>query len=136
MRFRVKNIRNGYCEVWANERDGQRYQRLACVMRDKSTGGAGHVWVWSAKHNEPPFFMPFFTTTFPTRTMCIEDCEKWAIKMLVRHAIERQPKESPHWHSPRRDAWHDVERHRHLFTMYGEMEAIKERLETFEEEQA
>ena len=35
MRFRVKNIRNGYCEVWANERDGQRYQRLACVMRDK-----------------------------------------------------------------------------------------------------
>jgi len=133
MRFRVQNIRKGYCEVWANERDGQRYQRLACVMRDKNTGGAGYVWVWSAKHNEPPFYMPFFTHEFDTRHEAVLDCEKWALKRLVERAIERQPKESPHWHSPRRDAWCDVRRHDYLFT-HDELEEIDKKLKTFEEE--
>ena len=132
MRFRVQNVRKGYCEVWANEHDGRRYQRLAVVMRENLPDD--RCWHWSAKENKPPFHMPHITTAFPTRTMCIEDCERWALKRLVDRAIERQPKESQHWHSPRRDAWSDVERHRHLFTMHGEIEAIKERLETFEEE--
>lgn len=129
MRFRVQNIRKGYCEVWANERDGQRYQKLAVVVHENLPDDKS--WHWSAKHDEPPFYMPYFTTAFPTRTMCILDCEKWALKMLVKHAIERQPKESQHWHSQRWDAWSDVERHRHLFAMHGEIEAIKRRLETF-----
>jgi hypothetical protein len=133
MRFRVKNIHKGYCEVWANESDGQMYQRLACVMRDKSTGGAGYVWVWSAKHNEPPFYMPFFTHEFGTRREAVIDCERWALKRLVELAIERQPKESWHWHSPRRDAFFDVERS-YLFTD-EEMEEIAKMLMTFEEEQ-
>lgn len=133
MRFRVQNICKGYCEVWANEHDGQRYQRLACVMRDKSTGGAGYVWVWSAKHDEPPFYMPFFTYEFKTRHEAVLDCERWALKRLVEHAIEQQPKESPHWHSPRRDAWCDVSRHDYLFA-HDELEEIDKRLKTFKEQ--
>lgn len=131
MRFRVQNIRPGYCEIWANKYDGQRYQKLAVVIHENLPDDKS--WHWSAKENEPPFYMPHSTTAFPTRTVCIEDCEKWALKRLVKRAIERQPKESQHWHSPRRDAWSDVERHRHLFAMHGEIEAIKERLETFKE---
>lgn len=130
MRFRVKNIRKGYCEVWANERDGGRYQKLATVMRDDDGS-----WRWSARHDKPPFFIPWYAYEFKSRHECVNDCMKTALKMLVRHAIERQPKESKHWHSPRRDAWHDIKRHRHLFVMHGEIEAIKERLETFEEDQ-
>jgi hypothetical protein len=130
MRFRVKNIHKGYCEVWANESDGQMYQRLACVMRDKNTGGAGYVWVWSAKHNEPPFYMPFFTHEFGTRREAIIDCEKWALKMLVERAINQQPKESRHWHSPRRDALCAVTKS-HLFTR-DELDAIEKKLVTFQ----
>ena len=126
MRFRVQNIRKGYCEVWANERDGQRYQKLATVMRDDDGS-----WRWSARHDKPPFFMPWYTYEFKSRRECINDCMKTALKSLVRHAIERQPKESQHWHSPRRDAWCDVERYMYLFDMAGEIEAIKRRLETF-----
>lgn len=33
MRFRVQNIKKGYCEVWANERPGQRYECIAKVRR-------------------------------------------------------------------------------------------------------
>ena len=131
MRFRVKNIRKGYCEVWANERDGERYKHLAVVLRDESSSGRGKSWHWSAKPDEPPFHMPYRTNEFGTRRECVNHCMKTALKMLVRHAIERQPEESQHWHSPRRDAWSDVERHRHLFAMHGEIEAIEERLETF-----
>ena len=131
MRFRVQNIRPGYCEVWANEFDGQRYQLLAVVMRDKNTGGAGYVWGWSAKHNEPPFFMPFFTYEFGTRREAVIDCKKWALKRLVERAIERQTEESPHWHSPRRDALCEVRRSG-LFTL-DEQDEIEKRLTTFEE---
>jgi hypothetical protein len=125
MRFRVKNIRKGYCEVWANERDGQRYGRMAVIHRHK--GG----WYWNSTdyHVLPP------STKEPhgTRRECINDCMRTALKRLVEHAIERQPKESPHWHSPRRDAWCDVMRS-YLFTD-EEMEEMAKMLMTFEEEQ-
>ena len=127
MRFRFQNIHKGYCEVWANERDGQRYQKLAVVTRDDDGS-----WHWSAKHDKPPFFMPLCTQWFKSRHECVYDCMKKALKRMVDRAVERQPKESQHWHSPRRDALSDVERHRQLFYMHGEIEAIKERLETFE----
>ena len=131
MRFRVQNIRKGYCEVWANKYDGQRYQKLAVVRHENLPDDK--CWHWSAKENEPPFYMPRLTTAFPTRTMCVLDCEKWALKRLVERAIEEQPKESPHWHSPRRDAWCDVRRHDYLFA-FDELEEIDKRLKTFEEE--
>jgi hypothetical protein len=99
-------------------------------MRDKNTGGAGYVWVWSAKHNEPPFYMPFFTHEFGTRREAIIDCEKWALKMLVERAINQQPKESRHWHSPRRDALCAVTKS-HLFTQ-EELDAIEKKLVTFQ----
>ena len=125
MRFRVKNIRKGYCEVWANERDGQRYERIAEVRRLDNGG-----WHWLATNYH---ILPEENyVAQSTRRECVDDCMKTALKMLVRHAIERQPRESQHWHSPRRDAWSDVERHRHLFAMHGEIEAVKKRLETFE----
>ena len=124
MRFRVQNIRKGYCEVWANERDGQRYERIAKVKRLDNGG-----WHWLATDY---YILPEENyVAQSTSRECINDCMRTALKMLVRHAIERQPKESQHWHSPRRDAWSDVERHRHLFAMHGEIEAIKKRLETF-----
>ena len=126
MRFRVKNIRKGYCEVWANERDGQRYERIAEIRRLDN----GWHWLATDYHILPEENY----VAQSTRRECVNDCMKTALKMLVRHAIERQPKESQHWHSPRRDAWSDVERQRHLFTMHGEIEAIRERLTTFEEE--
>ena len=128
MRFRVKNIRKGYCEVWVNERDGQRYERISEVRRLDNGG-----WHWLATDY---YILPEENYVAQgTRRECVGDCMKTALKMLVRHAIEKQPKESKHWHSPRRDAWHDVWRYRYLFAMHGEIEAIKKRLETFEEDQ-
>jgi hypothetical protein len=127
MRFRVQNIRKGYCEVWANERDGQRYKRMAEVRRLDNGG-----WHWLATDY---YILPEENYVAQgTRHDCICDCKKTALKRLVRHAIERQPRESQHWHSPRRDAWHDVKSHSYLFAMHGELEEIKKRLTTFEEE--
>lgn len=37
MRFRVQNIRNGYCEIWANERDGQRYQKRLMTFEEEQS---------------------------------------------------------------------------------------------------
>lgn len=129
MRFRVQNIRKGYCEVWANEHDGERYQQLAVVMRDDDGS-----WRWSARHDKPPFFMPWYTYEFESRHECINDCKRTALKRLVERAMERQPKESQHWHSPRRDAWCDVRRHDYLFT-HVELEEIDKKLKAFKEDQ-
>lgn len=124
MRFRVQNIRKGYCEVWANEHDGQRYERIATVKR------LDNGWHWLATDHH---ILPEENYVAQgTRHDCICDCKKTALKRLVRHAIERQPRESQHWHSPRRDAWHDVKRHSYLFAMHGELEEIEKRLTTFE----
>jgi len=125
MRFRVRSIRKGYCEVWANECDGQRYKCIATVKR------LDNGWHWLAVDHH---ILPEHNYVAQgTRRECICDCKKTALKRLVRHAIERQPMESQHWHSPRRDAWHDVKRHSYLFAMHGELEEIKKRLTTFEE---
>lgn len=124
MRFRVKSVRKGYCEVWANEHDGGRYQKLAVIVRDEG------MWSWHAKEHEPPFDMPFYTYEFETRRECIVNCMRTALKRLVEHAIEQQPHESPHWHSPRMDALCEVCRSR-LFTLKEEGE-IEKRLVTFE----
>lgn len=124
MRFRVKNVRKGYCEVWANERDGQRYERMAVIHRSKDG------WRWnSVNYHVLP---PSAKEPFGTRRECVNDCMRTALKRLVEHAIERQPKESPHWHSPRRDAFFDVERG-YLFS-YVELEEMDKRLKAFEEE--
>lgn len=125
MRFRVTSIRPGYCEVWANERDGERYQKLAVIVRDEG------MWSWHAKEHEPPFDMPFYTREFEHRLACIIDCERTALIRQMKHAIERQPKKSKHWHSPRRDAFADMERS-HLFTL-EELEQWAKRAHTFEE---
>lgn len=129
MNFRVQNIKPGYCEIWANTSHGARYQRLAVVMRDKSSNGKGESWHWSAKHDEPPFFMPSRTGEFCTRYECIIDCERLALKSLVERAIREQPQESEHWHSPRRDALSEVVAS-HFFTP-DEVAAISHRLNTF-----
>jgi len=122
MRFRVKNIKKGHCEVWANERDGQRYERIAFVKRlDKG-------WHWSATDY---LVLPEDNYVAQgTRRECIADCKRTALKRLVEHAIEQQPHESPHWHSPRRDALCAVE-DSHVFT-WEEREEIKGRLLAFD----
>ena len=126
MRFRVKNIRKGYCEVWANERDGQRYERIAKVKR------LDNGWHWLATDY---YILPEENyVAQSTRRECVNDCMKTALKRLVERAIEQQPKESQHWHSPRRDALSAV-----YVNMYGhklfftpeEMDEIERRLETF-----
>lgn len=128
MRFRVTNIRPGYCEIWANERDVGRYQKLAIIVRDEG------MWSWHAKEHEPPFDIPFYTREFKHRLACITDCERTALVRQMVRAIERQPKESQHWHSPRRDALADMERS-HLFT-WEEMEQWCKRAATFTKEES
>ncbi len=124
MRFCVKKVRKGYCEVWANERDGQRYKLMAVIHRSKDG------WRWnSVDYHVLP---PSAKEPFGTRRECVNDCMRTALKWLVEHAIERQPRESPHWHSPRRDAFFDVKRS-YLFTG-EEIEEIAKTLMTFEEE--
>ena len=126
MRFRVQNIRKGYCEVWANKYDGQRYERIATVKRLDNDG-----WHWLATDH---YTLPEENYVAQgTRHDCICDCMRAALKRLVERAIEEQPKESPHWHSPRRDAWCDVRRHDYLFA-HDELEEIDKKLKTFEEE--
>lgn len=122
MRFRVQNIKPGYCEIWANERDGQRYERMACVTRLDN----GWHWLATDYHILPEDNH----VAQSTRRGCIVNCKRTALMRLVEHAIERQPKETSHWHSPRRDAMADVRRS-HLFTR-EEMEEMRRRLETFE----
>ena len=124
MRFRVQNIKPGYCEIWANEYPGQRYLRLALVMYDDEA----KTWHWSAK-SKPPLFMPHYSYEFRTRREAIVNCKRTALKMLVECAIAQQTEESPHWHSPRRDAWCDV-MESNLFT-WEEEDEIKKRLMTF-----
>ena len=124
MRFRVQNIRPGYCEIWANERTGQRYRKIAIVKQLDNKG-----WHWLATDY---YILPEENyVAQSTRRHCIKDCKRTALMRLAEHAIDRQPKESPHWHSPRRDAWGTVTAS-HLFTQV-ELGAIKERLESFEE---
>jgi hypothetical protein len=131
MRFRAQRIQPGYCEIGANERDGQRYELLALVTYDDMDKS----WHWSAaRHGKPPFYMPQYTRAFRLRRDCISDCKRVALLLLVGRAIAEQTKESPHWHSPRRDAWCTVSAS-HLFTQ-EELHEIKIRLMTFEEKQS
>ena len=130
MRFLVKNIRKGYCEVWANERDGQRYECIATVKRLDNGGWHCGGWHW---HSTDYYILPEVNyVAQSTRRECVNDCMRTALKKLVERAIERQPKDSQHWHSPRRDAFFDVKRS-YLFTG-EEMEEMAKRLTTFEEE--
>jgi len=124
VRFRVTNIRPGYCEVWANERDGERYARIAIVKRLGDLG-----WRWKATDY---FILPeenFLVQS--TRRKCIINCKKTALIRQMEHAIARQPKESEHWHSPRRDALADMQRS-HLLTS-NELEQWERKSRTFEE---
>ena len=124
MRFRVTSIRPGHCEVWANERDGERYGRIAIIKRLGDIG-----WRWSATDY---FILPednFVVQS--TRRDCIVDCERTALIRQMEQAIERQPKESEHWHSPRRDALADMQRS-HLLTS-NELEQWERKSRTFEE---
>ena len=122
MRFRVTNIRPGYCEVWANERDGGRYQQLALVVRDEG------MWSWHAKEHEPPFDMPFYTREFKHRLACIIGCERTALLRQAQRAIDEGKGFSGiHWHCPCRMALHDMQRSG-LFSIV-EMHEMRERME-------
>lgn len=125
MKFRTQNVRKGYCEIWWNERDGQWYKRMAVIHRHK--GG----WHWNS--TDYHVLPPSAKEPYGTRRECVNDCMRAALKRLVEHVIERQPKESQYWHSPRRDAWHDVRRYDYLFSC-AELEEMDKRLKTFEEE--
>lgn len=123
MRFRVTSIRPGYCEVFANRYDGGRYERIAYVKR------LDNCWHWVAVDY---FILPeenFLVQS--TRRKCIINCKKTALIRQMEHAIARQPKESEHWHSPRRDALADMQRS-HLLTS-NELEQWERKSRTFEE---
>ena len=123
MRFRVTNIRPGYCEVWANEYDGGRYQKLALVVRDEG------MWSWHAKEHEPPFDMPFYTREFKTRREGINDCIRTALLRQALHAIDGgKGLRRDMWHCPCRTALHDMQRS-HLFSI-KEMHDVRERMES------
>ena len=124
MRFRVQNIRPVYCEVWANEHDGQRYERIAVVTR------LDNGWHWLATNY---YILPEDNyVAQSTRRGRVNECKRTALKRLVEHAINQQPKESQHWHSPRNDAWCMVTAS-HLFTQ-EELRVIKKELITFSSE--
>lgn len=123
MRFRVRNVRKGYCEVWANERSGERYSQIATV-RCVSNGS----WLWQATDY---YLLPERNSvTQTTKRECIRDCERTALLRLVALAIKSQRRESVHFHSRRRDAGIAVDGSR-LFTM-GERVEIWKRLESFD----
>ena len=127
MRFRVTGIERGKCEVWANTHDGGRYEPLAFVLRDDA--GDGKAWHWSAKHNEPPFFMPFYTYGFKTRRGCINHCIRTALLRQAERAIEQvmaRPELNEILRSPTRHALHDMRRSR-LFS-FVEMHEMRERM--------
>jgi len=125
VRFRVQNISKGQCEVWGNEYDGGRYQRVAFVLYDEG------MWHWSAKHNEPPFFMPFYTREFKIRRECINDCIRTALLRQAQRAIDGgKGLRRDMWHCPCRTALHDMQRS-HLFSI-KEMHDMRERMERSE----
>ena len=118
MRFRVTNIRPGYCEVWANEYDGGRYDKMAEVKQKGIDG-----WRW-CNYEE-------LSRGFMLRRDCIADCIRTALIHQMELAIEQQPKESEFWHSPRRDALLDIW-HSGYFS-WDEKENWEEKAMTFEE---
>ena len=123
MNFRVRNIKQGHCEIWANDRPGQRYRRIAKVKRLDSGG-----WRWLATDHD---VLPDENHVAQrTRLYCVIDCERWALKRLVERAIKEQTEESQFWCSPRRLALSNVHEFRWLFT-FDEMEEIERRLKTF-----
>lgn len=128
MRFRVTNIKSGYCEVWANTCDGGRYQKLAVVMRDEAGNGRGRTWHWSAKEKEPPFYMPFYTYGFRTRRECVNYCVRTALLRQAQRAIDGGKGFSGvNWHCPCRDALSDM-RESGLFSIV-ELHEMRERME-------
>lgn len=127
MRFRVTNIRLGYCEVWANTHDGGRYEQIASVKRLDNDG-----WHWAAKDY---YILPednFVAQS--TRRECIIDCKRTALLRQAQRAIDGGKGLSrEHWHCPCRAALHDMQRSR-LFSIV-EMHEMRERMEASGKEQ-
>ena len=135
MRFRVTNIRPGYCEVWANTFDGGRYDKLAEV-KQKGVDG----WCWDNYDWQPGIggFMGWggkqLSKGFKTRRECIIDCKRTALLRQAQRAIDGGKGLSrEYWHCPCRNALWDMQRS-HLFSIV-EMHEMRERMEASGKEQ-
>lgn len=103
MNLRVRNIRPGYCELWANGYPGGRYELAAKVRRMDD----GWRWECMSVSVVPDVERP----PFQTRGECVTDCKRTALLYLAEQAIEReQARPSLRWHKRRstRDALHSM----------------------------
>lgn len=102
MRFKLKNIKPGYAEIWMNRRVGARYKRVATILRDECTSGKGQAWHVSTKE---------FATTHETdtRSECVRYFER---RMLIRQANDAIAEDGgfskTFWHCACRDALVDM----------------------------
>lgn len=103
MNLKVRNIKPSYCELWANEHRGSRYEEVARIRRMPD------VWRWIATSVSvlPQVLRP----PHQTRRECVEECKRTALLYLAEQAIEReQERPSLRWHKrrPTRDALHSM----------------------------
>ena len=121
MNLMVRNIRPGYCEVWANRWPGGRYELAAKVRRMDD----GWRWVSMSVSVVPDHIRPLFQT----RGECVTDCKRTALLYLAEQAIEIErahPTRRLHKHRPTRDALHSM-RESGCFSI-AEVEEMAERM--------
>jgi len=105
MRLKMTNIKPNYAEIWGNKKSGQRYVKLAVVLRDE-----GGQWVFSSNNAHASDFgrLPPFTYEFDTRREAVAWVKRWYLKRQLDRAIEEQTEPSRFWRCPRRDAFADM----------------------------
>lgn len=123
MNIKVKNIKPGHCELWYNEKRGNRYEKLAII--NKLDNDTWHWWptCYTYLPEEPP------VRSHRTRSEAILDCKRTALAKHFETALIRQPRPSQHYHSPRWDALMDIAKSG-CFSFDEQME-FKKRAETF-----
>ena len=104
MNLNLCNISRGYAEVWMNGRPGERYRHIGSIVRDSADGR----WAYCV-HRGYETVLPFCRPSgYGTRRECWRELRRAAYTRQAERAIAEQTEESPHWHSPRRDAYNDM----------------------------
>ena len=124
MKFRLRNIKPGQAEFVGNARAGERYKRLALIVRDEG------MWGYTTKDEFADEFghLPCFTKQWRTRRECFEWLARWFLKRQAERAIEGGKGFSKiFWHCPCRDALSDM-RESGLFSV-AELREWREKME-------